>query len=233
MGARRLGELFDRYGTDTVESCFDAIIDRTTRTYRREILGRIPVGSWVWEDYAEHDGVEPPTLHRQRITLTRTGPEDPEGERLVVDFDGTGPQARGPINNCGDHSDGVFLKKWLAPNLRNLADTPEGEAEIDDKEGDGAVHGMRVQPPGRPLTPKSARRPLRASGSSSTSPGPGRSHGDRSPPAATTATACSSRSGWRRSCPTSPILPSGWPSSTSTRGSCRSSGCGSRLRGRC
>ena len=30
MGARRLGELFDRYGVDTVESCFDAIIDRTT-----------------------------------------------------------------------------------------------------------------------------------------------------------------------------------------------------------
>src|ERR1044071_2828331 len=30
MGARRLGELFDRYGVATVESCFDAIIDRTT-----------------------------------------------------------------------------------------------------------------------------------------------------------------------------------------------------------
>ena len=45
MGARRLGELFDRYGVDTVESCFDAIISRTTETYRREILGQIPVGS--------------------------------------------------------------------------------------------------------------------------------------------------------------------------------------------
>ena len=44
MGARRLGELFDRYGVDTVESCFDAIIDRTTTTYRREILSKIPVG---------------------------------------------------------------------------------------------------------------------------------------------------------------------------------------------
>ena len=27
MGARRLGELFDRYGVETVESCFDAIIE--------------------------------------------------------------------------------------------------------------------------------------------------------------------------------------------------------------
>ena len=77
MGARRLGELFDRYGVDTVESCFDAIISRTTETYRREILSQIPVGEWVWEDYAEHDGVDEPQLHTQRITLTRTAGRRP------------------------------------------------------------------------------------------------------------------------------------------------------------
>ncbi len=153
MGARRLGELFDRYGTATVESCFDAVVDRTTQTYRREVLGRIPVGSWVWEDYAEHDGVAPPQLHRQRITLTRTAPDDPEGERLVVDFDGTGPQARGPINHCSDHSDGVFLKKWLAPILRNLAETPERMAELDVNEGVVPLIEMRFPPPGTLLTP--------------------------------------------------------------------------------
>src|SRR5690606_266791 len=83
--ALRIGERFDRYGRDTVEACFDAIISRTTQTYRREILSKIPVGTWVWEDYAEHDGVEEPKLHRQRITLTRTAPDDPEGERLIFD----------------------------------------------------------------------------------------------------------------------------------------------------
>ena len=77
MGARRLGELFDRYGRDAVEACFDTIIERTTETFRREILAKIPVGSWVWEDYAEQDGVDPPRLHAERITLTRTGPDDP------------------------------------------------------------------------------------------------------------------------------------------------------------
>ena len=153
MGARRLGELFDRYGVETVESCFDAIIDRTTTTYRREILGRIPVGTWTWEDYAEHDGVDEPKLHRQRITLTRTPPDDPEGERLVLDFDGTGPQAKGPINHCGDHSDGVFLKKWLAPILRNLADSPERMAELDVNEGVVPLIEMRFPPPGTLLTP--------------------------------------------------------------------------------
>ncbi|MFP5068997.1 hydantoinase B/oxoprolinase family protein [Pseudonocardia nantongensis] len=153
MGARRLGELFDRYGVETVESCFDAIISRTTETYRREILGRIPVGTWTWEDYAEHDGVDEPQLHTQRITLTRTGPDDPDGERLILDFAGTSPQAKGPINHCGDYSDGVFLKKWLAPILRNLADSPERMAELDVNEGIVPLIEMRFPPPGTLLTP--------------------------------------------------------------------------------
>ncbi|MFY0408551.1 hydantoinase B/oxoprolinase family protein [Solicola sp. PLA-1-18] len=153
MGARRLGELFDRYGRDVVESCFDAIIDRTTQTYRREILSKIPVGTWVWEDYAEHDGVEDPKLHTQRITLTRTAADDPDGERLIVDFAGTSPQAKGPINHCGDYSDGVFLKKWLAPILRNLADTPERMAELDVNEGIVPLIEMRFPEKGTLLTP--------------------------------------------------------------------------------
>jgi N-methylhydantoinase B len=154
MGARRLGELFDRYGRDVVESCFDAIIDRTTQTYRREILSKIPVGSWTWEDYAEHDGVDDPKLHTQRITLTRTAADDPEGERIILDFDGTSPQAKGPINHCGDYSDGVFLKKWLAPILRNLADTPERMAELDVNEGIVPLIEMRFPPKGTLLTPE-------------------------------------------------------------------------------
>ncbi len=153
MGARRLSELFARYGVSQVESCFDAILERTTQTYRREILAKIPVGSWVWEDYAEHDGVDEPRLHAQRITLTHTSSDDPDGERLVLDFDGTSPQAKGPINHCGDYSDGVFLKKWLAPILRNLADTPERMAELDVNEGVVPLIEMRFPEPGTLLTP--------------------------------------------------------------------------------
>lgn len=154
MGARRLGEMFERYGRETVESCFDAIIDNTTRTYQREILSKIPVGTWTWEDYAEHDGVDDPQLHTQRITLTRTPADDPDGERLIVDFAGTSPQAKGPINHCGDYSDGVFLKKWLAPILRNLADTPERMAELDVNEGIVPLIEMRFPPKGTLLTPE-------------------------------------------------------------------------------
>ena len=98
MGARRLAELFERYGTATVEACFDAIVEATTEAFRRELLSRIPDGTWAWEDYAEHDGVDPPRLHAQRITLTKTSTD---GGRLVLDFTGTSPQAKGPINTAG------------------------------------------------------------------------------------------------------------------------------------
>jgi N-methylhydantoinase B len=147
MGARRLVELFVRYGQSTVEGCFDAIIDNTTRAFRTEILAKIPDGTYAWEDYAEHDGVDPPRLHAQRITLTKTP------EKLVLDFTGTSPQARGPINHAGNYADGNFLAKWLAPVLRNLADTPERMAELDVNEGVVPLLELRFPPPGTLLTP--------------------------------------------------------------------------------
>jgi N-methylhydantoinase B len=150
MGSRRLAELFTRYGRDTVEACFDAIIAGTANTFRAEILSKIPTGTWTWEDYAEHDGVDEPKLHTQRITLTKVdGPDS----KLIVDFTGTAPQAKGPINHCGDYADGNFLKKWLAPILRNLADTPERMAELDVNEGVVDLIEMRFPPPGTLLTP--------------------------------------------------------------------------------
>jgi len=150
MGARRLSELFERYGRDTVEAAFDAILDKTTETYRREILSKIPDGTYVWEDYAEHDGVDEPQLHTQRITLTKTSAD---GGKIVIDFTGTSPQAKGPINHCGDYVGGNFLKKWLAPILRNLADTPERMAELDVNEGIVPLIEMKFPPKGTLLTP--------------------------------------------------------------------------------
>ncbi|MFC3999465.1 hydantoinase B/oxoprolinase family protein [Nocardiopsis sediminis] len=147
MGARRLAELFDRYGRNAVEACFESILRTTTETYRREILAKIPDGTYVWEDYAEHDGVDAPRLHRQRITLTKVP------GRLVIDFTGTSPQAKGPINHAGDYADGNFLKKWLAPVLRNLADSPERMAELDVNEGVVPLIEMRFPEKGTLLTP--------------------------------------------------------------------------------
>jgi N-methylhydantoinase B len=148
MGAQRVAELFARYGRAQVEACFDAILARTTETFQRELLSKIPDGTYVWEDYAEHDGVDPPRLHIQRMTLTKTA-----DQHLVIDFAGTSPQAKGPINHAGNYADGVFLKKWIAPILRNLADSPERMAELDVNEGVVPLIELRFPPPGTLLTP--------------------------------------------------------------------------------
>ena len=154
MGARRLGELFARYGRADVEAAFEAILTATTDLYRTEILSKIPDGEYVWEDYAEHDGVDEPQLHTQRITLTKLSAGDGVTDgRIVLDFTGTSPQAKGPINHCGNYSDGVFLAKWLAPILRNLADSSERMAQLDVNEGVVPLIEMRFPPPGTLLTP--------------------------------------------------------------------------------
>jgi N-methylhydantoinase B len=147
MGAARLADVFARYGRPAVEACFDATVAACAETFRRELLAKIPDGTWTWEDYAEHDGVDEPRLHRQRITLTKAG------DGLTLDLSGTGPQARGPINHAGDYADGNFLKKWLAPILRNLADTPERMAELDVNEGVVELIDIRFPPPGTLVTP--------------------------------------------------------------------------------
>ncbi|MGE3269096.1 MAG: hydantoinase B/oxoprolinase family protein [Chloroflexota bacterium] len=150
IGAERIADLFRRYGREQVEACFEAILQRTTETFRRELLSKIPDGTYTWEDYAEHDGVDPPRLHVQRMTLTKVSSPEP---KLLIDFAGTGPQAKGPINHAGNYADGVFLKKWIAPILRNLADTPERMAELDVNEGVVPLIELKFPPPGTLLTP--------------------------------------------------------------------------------
>ncbi len=148
MGARRLAGLFERYGAATVDACFDALVRRCADTFRREILPRIPDGTYAFEDYIEHDGVEPPRLHVLRMTMTKTP------ERIVCDLTGTGPQAVGPINHAGDYAGGLFLRKWLACILRNLAESPERAAELDVNEGICDVLELRFPPRGTLVTPE-------------------------------------------------------------------------------
>ena len=137
----------------TVEACFDAILDKTTETYRREILSKIPdgdvrLGGLRRARRRRRAAAAHPADHADQ---DRTG--GPDGPKIVIDFTGTAPQAKGPINHCGDYADGNFLKKWLAPILRNLADTPERMAELDVNEGVVPLIEMRFPPKGTLLTP--------------------------------------------------------------------------------
>ena len=76
------------------------------------------------------------------------------GERITLDFTGTDPQSTGPINWPADYAGGAFLIKWIAPILRNLADTPERAAEIHVNEGVCDVFDIVFPPKGTLITPE-------------------------------------------------------------------------------
>ncbi|MBT6256347.1 MAG: hydantoinase B/oxoprolinase family protein [Alphaproteobacteria bacterium] len=129
LGSRRIVALAERYGIDTLEMAFDEILSNTAEIFRREIFPKIENGTYHYEDYIENDGVDESRLHALRVTMTKTS------EKITLDFTGTDPEARGPINWAIDEMDGRYFRKWMAPILRSLADTPERAAEIDCNEG--------------------------------------------------------------------------------------------------
>jgi N-methylhydantoinase B len=147
LGSNRVVAMAERYGIEALEAAFDAIIASTTRILREELLPKIKDGTYTWEDYVECDGVEAPRLHALRITMTKTP------EKIVLDFTGTDPEAKGPINWAVDYADGKFARKWMAPVLRSLADTPERAAEIDMNEGVLDVIEVKFPPKGTLVTP--------------------------------------------------------------------------------
>jgi N-methylhydantoinase B len=148
MGAQRMAGLFARFGKDQVEACFQAILEKCRDIYRHELLSKIADGEYTWEDYVEHDGITDPKLHKLALKMTK------KGGKITLDFNGTDPQSTGPINWPADYADGAFLIKWIAPILRNLADTPERAAEIHVNEGVCDVFEVIFPPKGTLITPE-------------------------------------------------------------------------------
>ena len=72
---------------------------------------------------------------------------------ITLDFSGTDQQSDGPLNWPADYADGAFLIKWIAPILRNLADTPERAAEINVNEGVCDVFNVIFPEKGTLITP--------------------------------------------------------------------------------
>ncbi|MCE3248314.1 MAG: acetone carboxylase gamma subunit, partial [Geminicoccaceae bacterium] len=89
-GRRRVLELYEQWGEETVEAAMRQYID-----YAREKLearlAELPDGQWREVQYIDHDGHNP-KIYQIVCTTTKTG------RRLKFDFTGTSPNARGLIN---------------------------------------------------------------------------------------------------------------------------------------
>ncbi|SSW72830.1 Acetophenone carboxylase delta subunit [Achromobacter veterisilvae] len=90
LGAGRLDGLLDEYGDATVLESLDTLRERARRLMRDHIA-RLPDGDYAFEDMLDNDGVRDEPL---RIALKLSI----DGERLVLDFNGTSPACAGPVN---------------------------------------------------------------------------------------------------------------------------------------
>ncbi|MEO1512408.1 MAG: hydantoinase B/oxoprolinase family protein, partial [Planctomycetota bacterium] len=90
LGVKRMDELLDEYGADTVAAAFDALQDRAEALMRAELTG-LPDGRWEAEDFLDNDGISDEALPI-RVAL------EISGDRMVLDFEGTAPRCAGPVN---------------------------------------------------------------------------------------------------------------------------------------
>jgi N-methylhydantoinase B len=90
IGLQRLETIYAKHGADTVGAAIETLFDQAERQARAAILA-LPDGVYTFEDVLDDDGVtlDPITI-RCELTI--------EGEHLKLDFAGTAPQVRGPIN---------------------------------------------------------------------------------------------------------------------------------------
>jgi N-methylhydantoinase B len=90
MGAGRLGDVVERHGRNTVKACLSELIVRSERQMR-SCIADIPDGRYSFSDTLDNDGVVDAPL-RVAIEITVAGSD------MIIDFEGSSPAARGPLN---------------------------------------------------------------------------------------------------------------------------------------
>jgi N-methylhydantoinase B len=90
LGVKRLDELLDEYGADTVRDALDALGHRAEALMRSE-LDDLPDGRWEAQDYLDNDGItDVPLLIKVALEI--------KGDQMILDFAGTAPVTAGPVN---------------------------------------------------------------------------------------------------------------------------------------
>jgi len=90
-GERRVAELVGKFGLETYEHAISEILDHGERLARAR-LATLPKGTWSAEDWVDDDGIDKNMLVKIKATVTISDSE------MVVDFSGSSPATRGPIN---------------------------------------------------------------------------------------------------------------------------------------
>jgi len=128
IGERRLTDLLDRYGADTVEAAIEELKMRAAQRMRAKIA-TIPDGTYEGSAIVDSDGVvDEPLVIRMQVRK--------HGERLVFDMTGSSPPCQGPMNSViATTKSSIYLAmKHIFPDVPINAGTFE-PLEIVEPEG--------------------------------------------------------------------------------------------------
>jgi len=90
LGVRRMDDLLEEYGDDTVRGVFAELKDRSSRQMR-SLISELPDGVYSAEDFLDNDGIEDEPL---RVALDLKI----DGETLTFDFSRSADACAGPVN---------------------------------------------------------------------------------------------------------------------------------------
>lgn len=90
LGCKRLDELFNAYGAESLYRCVDELKARSERLMRQRIES-IPDGVYRFSDVLDSDGIDE---GQQRLDLVLTV----RGSEMTFDLSGSSPACRGPFN---------------------------------------------------------------------------------------------------------------------------------------
>jgi len=90
VGVKRIKELVTKYGLDVFHQCTRMLTDYSENKVRR-FIGSLPDGEYSGVDYLDDDGqVDEPIKVQVNVHIS--------GDGMKVDFQGSGPQAKGNVN---------------------------------------------------------------------------------------------------------------------------------------
>src|SRR5215204_4036374 len=113
----RLGALAERYGSTELSGYMAEVMDYSERLMRA-LLADLPDGDGRFEDFCDGDGIADDARGNDAPFWIRMAIKK-RGDRLIVDFAGTDPQVKGPMNApLSVTASGVFcgLKTAVDPN---------------------------------------------------------------------------------------------------------------------
>ena len=91
LGERRIAELMQRYGKDTILESTEMLSAYTENRVRRAIASW-PDGEAEGESFVDHDGIDLSTPIRLHVKVNKVG------DQLYFDFSGSSDQTQGPAN---------------------------------------------------------------------------------------------------------------------------------------